>query len=291
MKPASFRYFRPDTLDEALDLLRTYGDDAKPLAGGQSLVPAMNFRLAQPAVLVDLNRIPNLGAIDSGGDGLRVGGMVRHRTLERDTHVAAHAPLVTAAMPLVAHPPIRTRGTLGGSLAHADPAAELPAVMLALDAAFVLRSQTRTRTVGASDFFMGLYTTAMEPDELLIEVVVPPHAPRTGSAVQEVVRRHGDFALAGAAAVVALDARGVVTSARLALFGVDERPVLAAGAADALVGMAPTPEAIDEAANLAGGRDVSPMTDIHASSRYRRHLATVLARRVLTHAAAAAGAV
>ena len=163
VKPAPFAYHRPDTLEEALDLLARYGGDAKPLAGGQSLVPAMNFRLAQPSVLVDLNRIGTLAGIEAIDGGLRIGGMTRHRALELSPLVARLAPLVAETMPFVAHPPIRTRGTLGGSLAHADPAAELPAVMLALDATIGVRSRDGARTIPASEFFVGLFTTSLAP--------------------------------------------------------------------------------------------------------------------------------
>ena len=206
MKPAPFVYHRPDTLEDALALLAEHGEEAKPLAGGQSLVPAMNFRLAQPSVLIDLNRIATLAGIEPVDGGLRIGGMTRHRALEHSPVVARLAPLVAETMPFIAHPPIRTRGTLGGSLAHADPAAELPAVMLALGASIGVRSQAAARSVPATAFFLGLFTTSLAPDELLVDVTIPPMAPGSGWAMDEVSRRHGDFALAGAAAVVTLDA-------------------------------------------------------------------------------------
>ena len=193
MKPAPFEYFRPRSMDEALDLLAAHGPDAKPLAGGQSLIPAMNFRLATPAVLVDLNEIAGLSNVTSGDGFLRVGAMARHRSLERSEMVAGEAPLVAAAMPFIAHAAIRTRGTLGGSLAHADPAAELPAVMLALDAVFTLRSGRSSRTVCATDFFTGLFSTVLEPGELLTEVAIPRRPPRSAHAFEEMARRHGDL--------------------------------------------------------------------------------------------------
>jgi len=285
MKPASFRYFRPDTLDEALALMAEHAGDAKALAGGQSLVPAMNFRIAQPAILIDLNRVSALASVGRADDGgLRIGGMTRHRTLEHSTLVGDAAPLITAAMPFVAHPPIRARGTIGGSLAHADPAAELPAVVLALGASVVLRRRTGTRTVPASGFFLGLYATALEPDELVTEIVVPPRAPRSGWAIDEVARRHGDYALAGVVAEIALDEAGAVSAARIALFSVHDRPVLAHKAAEALVGARPDEEAIRAAASAAAGHDADPSADIHASAAYRRHLVGVLTRRVVTRA-------
>ena len=284
MKPAAFEYHRPRTLDEALLLLAEHGSEAKPLAGGQSLIPAMNFRLATPSVLVDLNAIDHLSHITEHDGGLRIGGMTRQRALERSAAVARHAPLVAATMPFVAHAAIRTRGTLGGSLAHADPAAELPAVMLALDARFTLQQQVGSRSVSASDFFVGLFTTAIEPGELLVEVDVPGLPPGSGVAFQEISRRHGDFALAGAAAVVSLDGAGRCTRARVALLSLSDRPVVAEHVSTTLVGHTPSPEAIRAAADAAAEHDIDPTSDLHASSAYRRHLAAVLTRRVLERA-------
>jgi carbon-monoxide dehydrogenase medium subunit len=285
VKPAPFAYVRPDTLDEALSVLAERGSEAKPLAGGQSLVPAMNFRLAQPAMLVDLNRVAELVGVESTGRGLRIGAMTRHRTLEQSALVRQSAPLVAEAMPLVAHPPIRTRGTLGGSLAHADPAAELPAVALAAGAAIGVRSRAGRRTIPADDFFVGLFTTTLVPDELVIDVTFPPMPPHSGWALDEVARRHGDYALAGVAAHVTLDASlETVAAARIALIGVHERPVLATAAARALTGHAPTDEAIRATADDAARVDADPSSDIHATAAYRRHLTGVLVRRVLARA-------
>jgi aerobic carbon-monoxide dehydrogenase medium subunit len=290
VKPAAFAYFRPASLEEALEILAAHDGGAKPLAGGQSLVPAMNFRLAQPAALVDLNHVDELFGVEASADGhLRLGGMTRHRTLEVHPAVATHAPLLQETMRWVAHPPIRTRGTIGGSLAHADPAAELPAVCLALDAQCVVRSRVRTRTVSASEFFVGLYTTALEPSELLTEIVVPPLAPRSGWAIDEVARRHGDYALAGATAVVTLDDGGQCAAARVALLSVHNRPILAGRAMAILSGEAPSPELIRAAADAAASEDADPSTDIHASAAYRRHLVGVLVTRVLRQAFARAG--
>lgn len=288
MKPAPFAYARPDTTEEALAILAEHAGEARPLAGGQSLVPAMNFRLAQPAMLVDLNRVNELDGIEATDHGLRIGGMTRHRALERSADIARLSPLIAEAMPFVAHVPIRTRGTLGGSLAHADPAAELPAVMLALDATIGVRSQAGARSIPASAFFVGLYSTALEAGELLVDVTIPPMQARTGWAFGEVSRRHGDYALAGVAGVVTLDENGVVSDARLALLGLHERPVLAAAAARAIVGSAGTAAAIDAAADAAARLDADPSSDIHASRAYRQHLASVLVRRVLTRAVARA---
>ncbi len=284
MKPAAFEYFRPSSLDEALALLAEHGGDAKPLAGGQSLIPAMNFRLATPAVLVDLNGISELSYINSDAGDIRIGGMTRQRTVERSAVVSDRVPLIAETMPHIAHPAIRNRGTIGGSLAHADPAAELPAVMLALNARFTVRSQAGAREVEADDFFMGLFTTAVQPGELLTDIRVPPSPSHSGFAFQEISRRHGDFALVGVAAVVSLDAGGNCADARIALLSVGDRPMRAVEAAKTLMGQRPSAELIAAAADTAATRDIDPSGDIHASARYRRHLAKVLTRRVLTRA-------
>lgn len=304
MKPAPFVYHCPDTLDEALALLAEHGSDAKALAGGQSLIPAMNFRLATPAVLVDLNAIRELSYISGGTPAstevtagknvplcadqqsapIRIGAMTRQRELERNDVIACQARLITDTMPFVAHVAIRTRGTIGGSLAHADPAAELPAVMLALDAHFTVTSRTGSRVVRATDFFTGLFTTALAPGELLSEVTIPAAHGDTAHAFLEFSRRHGDFALAGVAAVVSVDESRRCTTARIALLGVGETPVLAEHAARVLIGQTPSADAVRAAAEAAATHDIDPPGDIHASSRYRRHLANVLTRRALEQA-------
>jgi len=284
MKPAPFAYHRPGSVDEALALLAQHGGDAKPLAGGQSLIPAMNFRLARPAVLVDLNRLTTLAGIRGGADSLRIGAMTRQRAVERDATVARDAPLLAEALPHIAHPQIRTRGTVGGSLAHADPAAELPAVMVALGATFDLHSPRGKRSVPAEAFYTGLFTTALTADELLAEIAIPPRTPRSGSAFLEVARRHGDYALAGVAAVLTLDDAGRCREARIALLSVGDGPVLAIKAAKAITGEKPTADAIQEAADAAASKDVDPPGDIHASAAYRRQLVGVLVRRALQRA-------
>jgi CO/xanthine dehydrogenase FAD-binding subunit len=284
MKPAPFEYFRPQSLDEALALLGEYGADAKPLAGGQSLIPAMNFRLATPSVLVDLNAISGLDYIQDRPDGVRIGGMTRQRALERSTLVTQHLPLIAETMPHIAHPAIRNRGTIGGSLAHADPAAELPAVMLALKSTLVVSGQSGAREIPAEEFFVGLFTTAVQTGELLTEIRIPRLPSRSGYAFQEMSRRHGDFALVGAAAVVVLDENGRCDQARVALLSVGDRPVLAVHGANALKGQMPSAESIRAAAELAATRDIDPPSDLHASARYRRQLANVLTRRTLARA-------
>lgn len=285
MKPAAFEYHRPASLDEALALLAEH-EDAKPLAGGQSLIPAMNFRLAAPAALIDLNGIGALartGGMDDGG--LQLGAMTRHCTLERSPLVAERAPLLAEAMPCIAHPQIRNRGTVGGSLAHADPAAELPAVMVALEATLVLRSASAERRVPAEQFFTGLFATALEPGELLTSIELPPPPARSGFAFQELARRHGDYALVGVAAMLTLNEAGQCSRARVALLSVGDGPVLAVRAAAALAGQPPSASSILAAAELAAREDVDPPSDIHASAAYRRQLVRVLTRRALTRAA------
>jgi CO/xanthine dehydrogenase FAD-binding subunit len=285
MKPAPFEYFAPTNVPEALAYLNKYGYEAKVLAGGQSLIPTMNFRLAQPSVLIDLNRISELFYIrpDENG-GVRLGTMTRESQVEHDPLVAERAPLVHETMPYIAHPQIRNRGTFGGCIAHADPAAELPAVTVALNGSFRLKSQAKERWVLSNEFFVGLFTTALEPDELLVEIALPPMPPRSGWSFQEISRRHGDYALVGVAAVVSLDIQKRCNQAHLVFLSVGDCPVDARQAAETLIGQAPTPEAIRAAAEMAAQADVSPGSDIHASAAYRRHLTKVLARRALTQA-------
>lgn len=289
MKPAAFDYFAPKSIPEALALLAEHGYDAKPLAGGQSLVPTMNFRLAQPAVLVDLNGINDLFYIRENGDGLRIGAMTRQRTVERSPLVRERAPLLHETMPYIAHPQIRNRGTFGGSLAHADPAAELPALAVTLDARLRVQSSRGERWIAARDFYVGLFATDLQPDELLVEIALPALPERTGWAFDEVSRRHGDYAMAGAAATVTLAADGSVAAARLVYLSIGDFPTPAAQAEQTLLGQQPTPEAIRAAAETAATQDIDPIGDIHASADYRRHLAKVLAGRVLAKAAETAG--
>lgn len=289
MKPPAFEYHVPTTLDEALARLAGSAG-AKPLAGGQSLIPAMNFRLASPAALVDLNRLEELRGIREAPDGgLVIGAMTRHREVETSPLVAARAPLLALAMPSIAHPQIRSRGTIGGSLAHADPAAELPAVTVALDSRVVLQSTRGERRMGAAEFFTGLFATALEPGELLTAVEIPPPPSLTGAAFLEMARRHGDYALAGVAVTVSLDPAGRVDRVRIVLFSVGDGPVRAGQAEAALSGTAGDAAAIAAAAARVQD-DIDPPSDIHATSAYRRQLATVLTRRALDAAMARAGA-
>jgi aerobic carbon-monoxide dehydrogenase medium subunit len=283
VKPPPFEYRAPATLEEALELLARYGDEAKVLAGGQSLVPVLNFRLARPAVLIDLNGIAGLAGIRNGDGALRLGAMTRQRAAERSAEVAAAAPLVRDALGFVAHPQIRNRGTVGGSVAHADPAAELPAVMLALDARLGLRRGGAERWLTAGEFFTGLFSTALQPDELLVEIEVPRPPPGAGWAFDEVARRHGDYALLGVGGVVALDGAGVCRHARLAYVNGGPGPVRAATAERLLEGERPSAALIAAAAEAAA-EELRPGNDVHASAEYRRQLARVLTRRVLARA-------
>ena len=280
MKPASFRYLAPASLDEALVLLAEHGDAAKILAGGQSLVPMMNFRLVSPSIIIDLNRVTELGYLREQDGGLAIGAMTRQSQVEHDHLTASHAPLITETMPFIAHPQIRNRGTFGGCIAHADPAAELPAVAVALDASFKLKSQKGSRSVRAADFFLGLFSTILEPTELLTEIVVPPMPAHSGYAFQEMSRRHGDYALAGVACMLALDDANVCTDARIVLLGLGLQPMDARNAAKQLVGATLTADAILAAAQAVNA-EIDPSSDIHASADYRRQLASVLTRRAL----------
>ncbi|MFQ5741777.1 MAG: FAD binding domain-containing protein [Acidobacteriota bacterium] len=285
MKPAPFKYYAPTTVEEALLRLAEYGDEAKVLAGGQSLIPAMNFRLARPAVIVDLNRVSELFYIrPQPPDALRIGAMTRQREVERSPLVVDHAPLVGEAMPFIAHPQIRNRGTVGGSIAHADPAAELPAVMIALEARFRLANQRRNRWIPAAEFFTGLFGSALEPEELLVEISLPPSPPRTGWAFCEIARRHGDYALAGVAAVLTLDESGRCRQARIAFLSLGDGPVQADETSRLLQGQVLAPEVLRQAGEMAATREIDPPGDIHASSAYRRHLCRVLTVRALTRA-------
>lgn len=285
MKPAPFRYVAAESLGQALVAKSAGGDEAHFLAGGQSLVPAMNFRLARPSMLIDVNPLRELDFVRLAPDGsLRIGALARHRTLERDPLVARHAPLVAEAVRHVAHPQIRNRGTLGGNLAHADPASELPAAMLALGARFRARSARGERWIEAAAFFRGPLATALGPEEMLVEVALPELPSRSGSCFLEVARRRGDYALVGVAAVVTLGEKGTCTAAALALCNAGATPLGAPKAAAALVGRRVGERELAAAA-AAVGAEIDPPENVHASAAFRRHLAAVLTRRALGTAA------
>ena len=286
MKNPPFNYHRPATLDEALALLAEHGDDAKVLARGQSLLPVMALRLGRPEHVIDIGAIDSLASIVVD-NGVRIGAMVRHAVAEKSADVAQHAPLVAAAMPHVGHRAIRNRGTVVGSIAHADAAAEMPAVCLATDATMHIGSSAGTRDVAADEFFHGHFTTAVEPNELLTAVQFPPWSATAGGTVVEVSRRHGDYAMVGLACMI--DApEGVVASAALAFFGVSSSAVRVAAAEAALVGQQPTTAAFEKAASIVAD-SLEPDSDIHATAAYRRQLAAVLTRKGLAEATSRIG--
>jgi len=288
VKPARFAYTAPDSVEEVLALLAEHGDEAKIIAGGQSLVPMLAMRLARPAQLVDVTRVAGLRGIEDRGGYLAVGATTSERDAERSALVAERLPVLAEALPYIGHVAIRNRGTIGGSIAHADASAELPAVALVTEAELVARGPAGERVVPADGFFRGHFTTTLADDECLVEVRLPTADPGAGWSFQEVARRHGDFALVGAAAMVALGDDGAVAQARIGLFGVGDRPMRAVAAEAALVGAPASADTFATAATDAVA-DLDPAADTHGSSAYRRHLAGVVVRRALTTAAERAG--
>jgi carbon-monoxide dehydrogenase medium subunit len=280
VKPVPFEYHAARSLDEALDLLARHGDEAKVLAGGQSLIPMLNFRLARPAVVIDINRIPALDYVREEPGRLAIGALARQRGLER--WAPARFPLLAEALRHVGHAAIRTRGTIAGSLAHADPAAELPALLLCLDGSVIARSRAGERDIAAGELFVSHLTTTLRPDELITEVRLPTLPAGAGSCLLEVARRHGDFALVGVAAAVELSGDRV-GRASIALFGCGGTPVRATRAEQALAREAPTAPAIAAAAREATGTLASD-SDLHASAEYRRRVAATLIERAVTAA-------
>jgi carbon-monoxide dehydrogenase medium subunit len=281
MKPAPFKYVKASSLAHALSLKAEHGDDARFLAGGQSLIPAMNFRLARPSVLIDINGLSDLaGCSEAEGGKVRLGALTRYRGLERNGNFLKSCPLFADALPHIAHPQIRNRGTIGGNLSHADPASELPAVAVAMGARLHLKSATTEREVEACDFFVGLLTTDVQPDEMLVEIILPAQKPRSGACFMEIARRRGDFALAGVAAIVTLDTEGRCCEVRLALCGVGETPVDAGGAAESLIGETFSDKAV-EAVAADVQRMIEPAGNVHATADYQRHVAGVLISRAL----------
>ncbi len=283
MKPPTFEYFAPRSIAEALETLSKAPDDSKLLAGGQSLVPMMNFRLARPERLIDLNRIEELAYIERRNGVYAIGAMTRHAAIERSSLLATELPLLGKAMKWVGHEQIRNRGTIGGSVAHADPAAELGAVLAALDARVRLRSATGERVLSWSDFFVFGFMTALEPDEILVELEVPSLPAGAVTGFVEFARRHGDFALGGAAAMLALDQEGVCQEARLALLAAAPVPVRAAQSERLLVGSKVDDAAIAAAAEAAVA-EIKPTGDIHGSTKYRIKLLRTMAGRAIAAA-------
>jgi carbon-monoxide dehydrogenase medium subunit len=273
MKASAFNYARATSVSNALELLRAHGERAKVLSGGQSLMPAMNLRLISPELIVDIGELTELRGIAVTGDGVRIGALTRHVDLARSAEIAVHAPLLAAAIAHVAHPAIRNRGTLGGSLAHADPASELPACMLALNATIIVRGQAGERRIVAQDFFTGIYETALSPEELLVAVELPANPKNSAHFFHEFARRHGDYAILGLAAQAIVEG-DALADLRLAFFAVGDRPVLAK-AASRLIGAAMTPAAVADACG-ALSEELAPHDDQEASASMRRHLAKVL---------------
>ena len=289
MKPAPFEYHAPGSLEDVLTLKKQHGDDAKILAGGQSLVPAMNFRVVQPGRLIDLNRVTELSYIREEGNVIRVGAMARERHLEFDRSIAKRIPLLHEAVPFIAHPQIRNRGTIGGSIVNADPAAELPMLMLALSARLKAKNEAGERWMEAKDFFAGMFTTALKPDEILVEIELPSSPPHTGWSFLEVAPRAGDYAMMGVAALVTLDNDGKCTTAKLVYLNAGDGPVDATAAAHMLVGEAMSDAGIESAAAHASENEINPFGNIHASVDFQRHLARVLTRQALQKALQRAG--
>jgi len=289
MKPAPFEYHVPDSLEQALGLMSQYADGAKILAGGQSLVPAMNFRVIQPSVLIDLNRVAELSYIREEGNVIRVGSMARERHLEFDASIAKQIPLLHEATPFIAHPQIRNRGTIGGSIVNADPAAELPVLMIALNARLKARNISSERWIDAQDFFAGMFTTTLEPDEILVEIELPSMPGRTGWSFMEIAPRAGDYAMMGVAVLVTLDESGKCKQAKLVYLNAGDGPMEAKESEKLLEGETLNEKLIDSAATLASENEITPFGNMHASIDFQRHLAKVLTQKALKLATQRAG--
>ena len=283
MKPANFDYYRAANMEEACDLLKAHGDDAKILAGGQSLIAAMNFRLARPQVLVDIGNIDNPNGVSDEENGVRIRATTTQAFAEKDATVRRRLPVLAEAINHIAHVQIRNRGTVGGSIVNADPASELPAMSLLLDAELEIKSASDQHTMPAEEFFITYMTTSLQPDEILSSVLFKAPPEQHGWGFHEVARRAGDFALAGSAAVVAVDAAQKCSYSRVALFGVSSTPVRITEVEDALLGESYSPELLQSAAQKV--RDiVDPESDVHVTEDYRRDVAVVLTVRALTDA-------
>ncbi|MCW2538372.1 MAG: molybdopterin dehydrogenase FAD-binding protein [Frankiales bacterium] len=282
MKLPPFEYRTPETVEETVELLGEFGDEAKILAGGQSLIPLLAMRLSRPAVVIDINNVNELNTI-SNGSGLSIGALTRHRTAERSALVQSSAPMLVAALGYVGHDAIRTRGTIGGSVAHADPAAELPTVLTALGGSVSATSARGTRSIAADDFFEGFLSTSLADDELLTAIQLPPRPDRSGWSFNEFSRRSGDFALVGVAVSIELDESGTVVDARIAMSGVAGEPTRAIEAETALRGNPAGPESFATAA-AAAAAEINPSADLHGTTAYRKHLAGILVRKGLNEA-------
>jgi len=283
MKPAGFDYHRAESIENACELLSVYGDDAKVLAGGQSLIPMMNFRLARPQVLIDISNIGNRNRVDDEADGVRVLATSTQRFVEQSKSVRERLPVLLEAIKHIAHFQIRNKGTIGGSIVNADPASELPAMSLVLDAEYEIKSKGKQRTIPAEDFFITYMTTSLEPDEILSSILFKAPPKKSGWGFHEMARRSGDFALAGSTAVIGLDSNGKCSHARISLFGVSPTPVRAKEAETMLLGQVYSPELMRETAQQVQ-EVVDPESDVHVTAEYRRSVAEVLARRALEDA-------
>lgn len=285
MKPAPFKYVAARSLEQALALKAEYGDEGRFLAGGQSLVPALNFRLTQPAVLIDINPLAEHFSVqrDAQAGTIRIGALTRYCQLEGHSTTARDLPLMHEAMPHIAHPQIRNRGTIGGNLAHADPASEMPAIVVALAGRLRAQSRTGERWIAASEFFLGALSTALQSDEMLTDVELPVAATCSGSCFMEVARRRGDFALIGVACTVQLDESGNCVQARIGLCNAGDTPILAEHAGNSLLGRPIGAAETNQAAALVQ-KEIDPGGNVHASREFQRHLASVLTRRALTAA-------
>jgi carbon-monoxide dehydrogenase medium subunit len=282
MKPPRFEYFSPDTIAEAVSLLERFAGNGRVLAGGQSLMPLLNMRLARPAALVDINRIAELGALRTWDGGVSIGATVRQRALQREQLISGRLPIVLDIAPHIGHQQIRSRGTICGSLAHADPAAELPALAVAVGAEMVATGPRGVRTIPASEFYRGYLTTSLQAAEILTEVRFPAPPPEMAWSFIEMSRRHGDFALVGVIAGLSV-ARGTIQEVRVVHFGVGPKPIRASDTERMLVGAPPGEDAFGAAADSAS-RFVDPTTDVHATAEYRRSVAGALTRRALQQA-------
>jgi len=284
MKPTPFKYISVDSLEEALSYKREHGEDAKILAGGQSLIPAMNYRLAQPSILIDINNIDQLKYINKENGNLHIGAMTTQTEIEHSSIVSESQPLIHETIPFIAHPQIRNRGTLGGSLAHADPASELPLIALALEAKMLAQTSEGERWIDADDFLITMFTVDLMPDEILTGISFPEFPKNTGWSFMEVSRRMGDYAMAGVAALVTLQGNGVCKSAKLIYLNVGDKAINAKKAAGILAGEQITPATIAAAASTAAEEEIMPFGSVHATPEYQSHLSRVLTERTLTTA-------
>jgi len=280
MKPAPFEYVRAKSMDDIFATFQQHGDDALILAGGQSLMPMLNMRLASPKILVDINRIPELEGISVSGDVLRIGALTRHRKLGSSADVAQHAPLLKLAVPYIAHPAIRNRGTIGGSLSHADPAAELPACAIASDATINVTGRKGDRTIAAADFFLGIFDTALEAGEILVSIDIPTIGATERIVFDELARRRGDYAMTGLAAKATVDG-GTLRDLRLVFFAVADRPLVARETMAALEGVEYSPGMVDAVEDALATDLQDVIGDLHTPAETKRHLARVLVDRVL----------